>query len=189
MYRSIRGSGFEWWRIYISIFFSKFLNRIFRHCVGGIIQSVQQRVRIRLLKRLKRSICHVTSDIKQSITRNRLVLHYSRSVKRCYGYYRLVLRGATLCFPIIEMYFVPSVPSQWFEVTSLIPGCPWGSWLHVFCTRNPGPVPGLVSEPLSVLIGSGHMGKIFETYEKWFIYFVIYIFDVVSNAIYPWVIQ
>ena len=86
----------------------KFLNRIFRHCVGGTIQSVQQRVRIRLLKRLKRSICHVTSDIKQSITHNRLVLHYSRSVKRCYGYYRLVLRGATLCFPIIEVCFVPS---------------------------------------------------------------------------------
>ena len=85
-----------------------FLNKIFRHCVGGIIQSVQQRVRIRLLKKQKRSICHATSDIKQSITRNRLVLHYSRSVKRCYGFYRLVLRGATLCFTTIEVYFVKS---------------------------------------------------------------------------------
>ena len=75
-----------------------FLKWIFRRCVGGIIQSVQQRVRIRLLKKQRRSICHVTSGIKQSITRNRLVLHYSRSVKRCYGFQPI---GATRCYALL----------------------------------------------------------------------------------------
>ena len=77
----------------------QFLKWNFRHCVGGIIRSVQQRVRIRLLKKQKRSICHVTSDIKQSITRNRLVLHYSRSVKRCYGFQPI---GATRCYALLS---------------------------------------------------------------------------------------
>jgi len=77
---------------------SQFLKWNFRRCVGGIIQSVQQQVRIRLLKKQRRSICHVTSGIKQSITHNRLVLHYSRSVKRCYGFQPI---GATRCYALL----------------------------------------------------------------------------------------
>ena len=153
---------------YIFIYkFLKFLNRIFRHCVGGIIQSVQQRVRIRLLKRLKRSICHVTSDIKQSITHNRLVLHYSRSVKRCYGYYRLVLRGATLCFPIIEVYFVPSdrpSVSKYHPSSQVFLEAACDMYaVHGTLDSDPDS-PGLASELFSMLMGSCHMGIIVATY-------------------------
>ena len=140
-----------------------FLKWIFRRCVGGIIQSVQQRVRIRLLKKQRRSICHVTSGIKQSITHNRLVLHYSRSVKRCYGYYRLVLRGATLCFPIIEVYFVPSdrpSVSKYHPSSQVF----LEAAADMYAVHGTLDSAGLASEPFSMLMSSDHVGIFVATY-------------------------
>ena len=122
-----------------------FLKWIFRRCVGGIIQSVQQRVRIRLLKKQRRSICHVTSDIKQSITRNRLVLHYSRSVKRCYGFQPI---GATRCYALlsniwgvfwksIEQRLAGSFGKVWNVPVDL---CYWLSEVHGPCYQVSRPL-------------------------------------------------